>query len=146
MQLERYNRNLFSDLEREKKAIQNWQRIKVLIAILKLCGNRMEKFETVVQKEKKRTETCDDFMVVLVKSPNTILMRAWSVFTSLFYMIGFFIDSILISYRIYPILITGQKLFTTFRAIIMLADIVVTFFTAIPKEIHIPVNDRQDNP
>ena len=42
MQLEKYNNNLFEDLAREKKAIKNWQRIKILIAILKLCGNKMD--------------------------------------------------------------------------------------------------------
>ena len=42
-QLERYNHILYTDLEREQKAIQNWQRMKILIAILRTCGNRMEK-------------------------------------------------------------------------------------------------------
>ena len=50
-QLERYNRILYMDLEREKKAIQNWQRMKILIAILKTCGNRMEKIEPIIAKK-----------------------------------------------------------------------------------------------
>ena len=108
-QLERYNRTLFMDLEKEKRARRNWQRIRILIAILKLCGNRMEKFETVIQKKEKRKKTCDDYMLKLINSPNDLRMRAWIVFSSLFYMIGLFLDSFMISFAMYPIGLGGRS-------------------------------------
>ena len=41
--LEAFNDIIYKKMERRKKAIQNWQRMKVLLAILKICGNRMDK-------------------------------------------------------------------------------------------------------
>ena len=41
--LEAFNEIIYKKMERRKAAIQNWQRMKVLLAILKICGNRMEK-------------------------------------------------------------------------------------------------------
>ena len=41
--LEAFNDIIYKKIQRRKDAIRNWQRIKVLLAILKICGNRMEK-------------------------------------------------------------------------------------------------------
>ena len=54
------------DLEREKKAIQNWQRMKILIAILKTCGSWMDKIEIAIRKEEKRKRTFDELMAKYV--------------------------------------------------------------------------------
>ena len=41
--LEIFNERLNIKLEKRRKAIANWRRMKVVLAILKLCGNRMER-------------------------------------------------------------------------------------------------------
>ena len=38
--LELYNEGLEKKLEFRRRAIANWRRLKVLLAILKLCGNQ----------------------------------------------------------------------------------------------------------
>ena len=49
--LEAFNEVIYKKMDRRKKAIQNWQRMKVLLAILKICGNRMEKKEAYIPIE-----------------------------------------------------------------------------------------------
>ena len=70
----------------------------------------------------------------------------WYVFTSIFYFIGLFHDSVLIAYRMYLILSLGSKLFVTIRAMIMFLDIISIFVTAIPKSIKFKLNDSHDDP
>ena len=51
--LEAFNDVIYKKMERRKKAIQNWQRMKVLLAILKICGNRMDKKNGAIQIEEE---------------------------------------------------------------------------------------------
>ena len=145
-QLERYNHILYTDLEREQKAIQNWQRMKILIAILKTCGNRMEKVGGAAYKEEKRDKTLDEYMLKFIHSPDERYMRAWSVIASLFYLLGLFQDSLSIAFHLYSLLGAGQKMMATARTMIMFADVVITFFTAIPKEVRVSLSDSHDDP
>ena len=70
--LERYNETLYMDLEREKRAIQNWQRLKILLAVLKVCGGRMDKADEIIAKEANKSKTLDDWMMPLIRSPDNI--------------------------------------------------------------------------
>lgn len=89
--LEKYDRTLFEDLSREKKAIQNWQRLKVLIAIMSLVKGTIDEGtaenKTMIIKPKK---TLDYHLAKVISSPDTRAKRIWFVFASVFYLIGFF--------------------------------------------------------
>ena len=85
-------------------------------------------------------------MLWFIHTPNTRSMRVWSVFTSVFYFAGLFHDSLLIAFHMYLILEPGSKVFLTSRALIMLLDIILTFFTAIPKEVRLTLSDSHDDP
>ena len=41
--MEVFNERLHDTLELRRRAINNWKRLKVVLAILKICGGRMEK-------------------------------------------------------------------------------------------------------
>ena len=47
--LELYNEKLSKKLERRRKAISNWRRLKIVLAILSLCDNRLEEDPEVVE-------------------------------------------------------------------------------------------------
>ena len=49
--LEAFNELIYKKMDRRRNAIQNWQRMKVLLAILKICGNRMEKKNNIIPIE-----------------------------------------------------------------------------------------------
>ena len=49
--LEAFNEIIYKKMDRRRNAIQNWQRMKVLLAILKICGNRMEKKNNLIPIE-----------------------------------------------------------------------------------------------
>ena len=77
--------------------------MKVLLAILKICGNRIEKMDGVIEKEEKKTRAFDDRVMVLVMSPDTKNSRYWLVFTSIFYLIGIVQDMIVVARHNYPL-------------------------------------------
>lgn len=95
------------DLEREKRAMANWQRIKILLAILKVCGGRMEKAEEVIEAEASKSKTIDDRMMQFIKSPDDSKVLAWDIFSTFFYLIGFIHDSFCIAFFLYPLLDKG---------------------------------------
>ena len=59
-------------------------------------------------------------------------MNLWFIIMSLIYYIGLIQDSLQLA-NMYFLLMPGWRLFTIFRALMMLIDIILTFFTAIPK-------------
>ena len=144
--LDRYNEILFKDLTVERRAIKNWARLKVLIAILKTCGYRMDKLEMKIKKKEKKKKTFNDYMFSIMQSPDTKHCRIWQVFASISYTAGYFIDTYLLAFHLMPILSTSLIVITEIRALITLLDVVFTFFTAVPKEIRITLNDSHDDP
>ena len=52
-----------------------------------------------------------------------------------------------LAFSLYPLLAPGSKLLNTFRSAIMLADVISTFFMAIPKSVvQYTEDDDHDNP
>ena len=130
--LDKYNRMMFIDLEREARAIQNWQKLRVLLAILKICGNRFDKYENILKEEKQKRRTVSDVLLLHIRDPTSRAMNLWFIIMSLIYYIGLIQDSLQLA-NMYFLLMPGWRLFTIFRALMMLIDIILTFFTAIPK-------------
>ena len=79
---------MFIDLEREARAIQNWQKLRVLLAILKICGNRFDKYNNILKEEKQKRRTCNEILIYHIRDPTTKTMNLWFIIMSLLYYIG----------------------------------------------------------
>ena len=83
----------------------------------------------------------------LVQRPTDKLARAWQVFTSFAYLTGIFEDSVILAFYMYPLLSRSHRYFWFARAIITLADVIIRFFTAIPKSVSgFILDDEHDDP
>ena len=38
----RYNSQLFTDIETRRKAMQNWKKLRILLVLLKICGGKFD--------------------------------------------------------------------------------------------------------
>ena len=103
--LEAFNDVIYKKIERRKKAIQNWQRMKVLLAILKICGNRMDKKNGAIQiEEEQTTVTFDMWMARYIVTPRMTLFQIFAVISSIGYLISAFIDPLIFMFRLEPLL------------------------------------------
>ena len=106
--------------------------MRVLLTILKLCGNRLDKLENVLNKEPEKKKDCNDRLIKYIRDPTDRIMVFWEIFLSIVYYVGLMQDSLDLA-NMYLFLEPGWRLINILRAFLMLVDIVVTFFTAIPK-------------
>ena len=72
-------------------------------------------------------------MLLYIRDPTSIEMMVWFILMSLVYYIGLIQDSIQLSNMLF-LMMPGWRLFTILRAFLMLVDVVLTFFIAIPKK------------
>ena len=105
-----------------------------MLAVLKVCGGRMDKADEVITREANKNKTFDDWMMPFIRSPDNIKAQAWDIFTALVYIIGLVHDSFCIAFYLYPLLDVWQMEFVLGRALLMLVDNISTFFIAIPKQ------------
>ena len=133
--LEAFNEIIYKKMERRKAAIQNWQRMKVLLAILKICGNRMEKKGGHIAIEIEETNvTFNQWMAKYIITPRMTLFQIFAVLSSIGYMISAFLDPFILGFRLQPLLDPYVKLLQTWLSFAMLIDITLLFITALPKE------------
>ena len=128
--LEIFNEALYVKLEKRRRAIANWRRLKVVLAILKICGNRMEhERHRIEEKEVKEKKTLDEWMVKYIKLPTSATKISWNIFICNIYVISFFADPFCLVFW-FPLWISWIKTTQTIFSILMVIDILYTFITA----------------
>ena len=84
--LELFNEKLFKKLEKRRKAFSNWRRLKIVLTILALCGNRFEEQNEVRQikpKEKIIEKlSFDERMARYIYLPTSKTKISWDIFIS----------------------------------------------------------------
>ena len=126
-------------LATRKRAIKNWQRLKVVLAILKICGNRIESLETKIEVEKEKQNnnrplTFDEQMRKYILTPTSRNFMYYASLMTLMYGISFFLEPYIVCFDLYPILSSKVKTIQSILSVLMVLDIVLHFFTAFPKE------------
>ena len=106
--------------------------MRVLLTILKLCGNRLESLDKVFNKEPEKKKSCNDRLINYIRDPTDRIMVFWEIFKSVVYYVGLMQDSLNLA-NMFLLLEPGWRLINILRAFLMLIDIVMTFFIAIPK-------------
>ena len=82
-------------LAQRRRAISNWRRLKVVLAILAICGNRFEITEPLkieFEKEKK-DKTFDGKMKKFVSLPTNKVKMAWDVYICIVIINALFDDA-----------------------------------------------------
>ena len=107
----------------------------MLLAILKICGNRMEKKHTSIPIEIDNPNlTFDEWMARYIITPRMTLFQIFAVISSIGYLISAILDPYILGFRLQPLLDPKVKQLQTWLSFTMLLDICALFFTATPKE------------
>ena len=114
--IERFEDELFKKLKRRKRAMLNWQKIKVVLAVIKLAGDKLERRQGSIllpenpEKQQYRL-SLDEKMVKYIILPTSIYIVPWSVFTSLIYVVSYWNDSKDLAQGLVSLLIPWKKTF-----------------------------------
>ena len=114
-----------------------------------MCGTTTDQSKAVIAAKEETTSTkgINDYAIKVVTDPNIRFRRYWFVISSIIYIAGFFIDTSQIAFELYPLLKFGMKSGNTCRAAIMMVDVIMTFFTAIPRStVKYTLNENHDDP
>ena len=100
--LEAFNDQIYKKIQRRKDAIRNWQRIKVLLAILKICGNRMEKKDgnKIALPVENQNLSFNEWMARYIITPRMTLFQIFAVISSIGYLISAFLDPLILAFRL----------------------------------------------
>lgn len=86
-----------------KRAVKNWKKLRVLIVLLKLCGNKL-----ILERTKQADEESDFEPVIrwnerlsyYIIDPKNFYRAAWTIMIGFIYSICYLVDPLLISFRL----------------------------------------------
>ena len=75
--------------------------MKVVLAVLKLCGNRMDRLDVKIEKqEKKQRKSCNELMAKYIITPDETAYQIYFMTTSLTYIMSYFNDPYTLAFRL----------------------------------------------
>ena len=89
----------------------------------------------------------NDYLSTLVLSPTNKYKLAWSLTASLVIYLSLCLDFYILAFKFSPLVIPSINSMQRWGSFVVLGNIVLTMFTAIPKEIQIELDstDKEDN-
>ena len=99
-------------LEERRRAIANWRRLKVLLTILKLCGNRFEIEDatpTIIIEKDEIKQSWDERMAKFIYLPTDRTKIGWDLFVSLVYFSSIFGDLFFTVMGLFPLVVPFLK-------------------------------------
>lgn len=136
--LEGFNEELYERLENRRRAISNWKRLKIVIVVLRMCNGKMNEMEQEEneKEEKEEQETSfkfDLYMSRFIMLPNNKYVIFWNVFMGVIYLSSIVFDTTMFAFKFQPLAHKGHATWNSIFSALMLLDVIVNFFTAIPR-------------
>lgn len=80
-----------------KRAIANWQKLKILIVLLRVCGNRfsnngLNDSDLEGKSKDEENKTCRERFASYVIRPNSIVSIMWDVLIGIAYLFCYWLD------------------------------------------------------
>ena len=133
--LEMFSDRLNQRLERRTRAINNWKRLRVLLAILKICGGRFDQLEDAIQvKAASKRDTFEEWMGNYILLPASSYFQYYGVLMAQVYLISLFLDPFHMSFGLVPLYGWKTKTVQSICSGLILIDILSNFITAYPKD------------
>jgi len=143
--LEIFSDRLNQKLEVRTRAINNWKRIRVLLAILKICGGRFDKLEEAVQiKAAARRDTFEEWMGNYILTPSSSYHQYYGILMAQVYLISLFIDPYHMSFGLVPLYGWKNKTVQSICSGLILIDIISNFITAYPKDDKVRIKKQSE--
>ena len=102
--LEQFSSQLFDDIERRKNAIKNWQKLRILIVLFQICGNKaVGKGKKKFVEEKKQSFSLRERIAPYIIDPKNRYKVAWDLMIGIIYLLSYILDPIAAAFMFEPL-------------------------------------------
>ena len=104
-EFERYNERLYMDVARTERAIRNWQRVKVMLSLLKSLNQSQASIDVsddneVEEVKKSCCASLNKSLSKMTVRPDTRYKLIWDLVANSAFLIGFFSSCIALGFRL----------------------------------------------
>lgn len=97
---EAFESAVYDKLTAKKRAISNWQRLRIVLLLLDVCGGRTtETKKKHVQIDKKKKPSCKEYFARQIIDPQNKWKIAWDFFVGTMYSITLVVDPVVLSFH-----------------------------------------------
>ena len=115
--MDAYNSRLYDSLEERKRAVKNWQRLRILLVLLSLTGG-IKKRHTIRKstthlkfevEDSKQNKGCLASFAPYIINPQSLLKVVWDLIMNSLYFICYLFDPLIFATRYEPLLEVSQN-------------------------------------
>jgi hypothetical protein len=146
--LERFNNLMYIRLDLRKRALKNWGRLRVLLAIQKITGKNVLKIdenpfdvsdnaddvvETDFEPEKKAGCSLNALLLPYIFKKTNIYYLTWQVFFGVIVCFAIADDVFIMGFKGYPLIAKDILDSQTYFSLVLMANIIIEFFKEIEE-------------
>lgn len=137
-----FHQQFYDNLDVSKRAIANWKKLRILIVLLKICGNKFhhgtnrfdfskEDFE---EEKKSRWKDCRVFIAPYLIHPKNKYKVIWDAFIGFVYLTCFFADPYNAAFSYRNLEERSASQFNFALTFILIVDIILVPFSSTLKK------------
>ena len=149
--LDRFNQQLYDDLETRRRALKNWNKLRIIFVVFKLFTGKVmindlkSKRTSQYEIDTKYIKSLDEWFVQYIFLPTSPYLIPWSTFTCILYVASFYNDCLTLATGLYTLLIPWRKIMQTVASFVMFIDSMIFFITAYRKESNQSLDKKKAN-
>lgn len=91
---------MFDKLTAKKRAINNWQRLRIVLLLLQVCGGRTtEAKKKLVKIDAQKQKTCKARIAKKIIDPKSRWKIIWDIIVAIFYLTTLVTDPVVLSFH-----------------------------------------------
>ena len=84
--------------------MKNWQKLRILIVLFQICGNKtLEKGKKKFFEKKKKPKTCRSVVAPYIIDPLNKYKVMWDLAIGLIYLLSFLLDPVVFAFKFEPL-------------------------------------------
>ena len=142
--MQQLHTHFYDNLEVSKRAIANWKKLRILLVLLKVCGGRLSqnnaeltRRQETEQLDNKGPVSCAERIAPYIINPTNYYKVSWDLLVGFVYACCYVLDPYVFAFDWDPYVDNiSVNRWQRFISYFLLADIIITPFTAVNKEEH----------
>lgn len=134
--LEQFSSQLYDDIERRSNAMKNWQKLRILIVLFQICGNKAvdKKSKKKYVEAKKQHRGCKEIVAPYIIDPKNKYKVAWDLTFGIIYLLSYMLDPVAIAFKFEPLENHFLHIFSKSVTFAIVFDILLVPFTGVLKD------------
>ena len=130
-----FSSKLFDKLTAKERAIKNWQRLRIVLLLLQVCGGKTtDEKNTDVEFDQEKKKSCTERFAYSIIDPMNKYKIMWDMFVGTLYGATFIIDPAVFALHFKPLWSPSLSNFTMFQTFVFIFDMILIPFTALPRD------------